>query len=82
MDKEIENAINGVKEMKTVMEKSEEDHKTFLSSLEETRKQKEVRDFQTDSDFFFFFLSVLDLHVSCALGSPEGRTGYGEEAER
>lgn len=44
MDEEIENAINGVKEMKTVMEKSEKDHKKFLSSLEETKKQKEVRD--------------------------------------
>ncbi|XP_026779298.2 clusterin isoform X3 [Pangasianodon hypophthalmus] len=41
VDKEIENAINGVKEMKTVMEKSEEDHTKFLSSLEETKKQKE-----------------------------------------
>ncbi|MCJ8743904.1 hypothetical protein PDJAM_G00099930 [Pangasius djambal] len=41
VDKEIENAINGVKEMKTVMERSEEDHKRFLSSLEETKMQKE-----------------------------------------
>lgn len=53
VDKEIENAINGVKEMKTVMENSEKDHKKFLSSLEETKKQKEVReDFQNHSDFF------------------------------
>lgn len=56
VDKEIENAINGVKKMKTVMERSEEDHKKFLSSLDETKKQKEVReDFQTDSNFYFFF---------------------------
>ncbi|KAI4884104.1 hypothetical protein NFI96_018760, partial [Prochilodus magdalenae] len=41
VDKEIENAINGVKEMKTVMEKSEQDHKEFLSSLEKTKQQKE-----------------------------------------
>ncbi|XP_017312023.1 clusterin [Ictalurus punctatus] len=41
VDKEIENAINGVKKMKTVMERSEEDHKKFLSSLDETKKQKE-----------------------------------------
>ncbi|TSP57632.1 Clusterin [Bagarius yarrelli] len=41
VDKEIENAINGVKEMKTVMERSEEDHKKFLSALEETKTQKE-----------------------------------------
>lgn len=45
VDKEIENAINGVKEMKTVMEKSEEDHKKFLSSLEQTKKQKEVSEY-------------------------------------
>lgn len=48
VDKEIENAINGIKEMKTVMVQSEEDHKKFLSTLEETKKQKEVsEDFQT-----------------------------------
>ncbi|XP_007255478.3 clusterin [Astyanax mexicanus] len=41
LDKEIENAINGVKEMKTVMEKSDQNHKKFLSSLEETKIQKE-----------------------------------------
>ncbi|XP_076873936.1 clusterin isoform X1 [Brachyhypopomus gauderio] len=41
VDQEIETAINGVKEMKTMMEKSEEDHKTFISSLEKTKKQKE-----------------------------------------
>ncbi|KAF5900303.1 clusterin isoform X1, partial [Clarias magur] len=39
--KEIENAIDGVKEMKTVMERSEQDHDNFLSTLEETKKQKE-----------------------------------------
>ncbi|XP_066515164.1 clusterin isoform X2 [Hoplias malabaricus] len=41
VDQEIENAISGVKEMKKVMEKSEEDHKKILSSLEETKQQKE-----------------------------------------
>ncbi|KAK1796141.1 hypothetical protein P4O66_009222 [Electrophorus voltai] len=41
VDQEIETAINGVKEMKTMMEKSEEDHKKFISSLEKTKKQKE-----------------------------------------
>lgn len=52
MHKEIENAIDGVKEMKTVMERSEQDHDNFLSTLEETKKQKEVRgDVQTGSDF-------------------------------
>lgn len=41
LEKQIENAISGVKEMKTVMEKSNEDHKTFLSALEKTKEQKE-----------------------------------------
>ncbi|XP_051581101.1 clusterin-like [Myxocyprinus asiaticus] len=41
LDKQIENAITGVKEMKTVMERSEENHKRFLSELEKTKQQKE-----------------------------------------
>ncbi|CAL8317567.1 unnamed protein product [Merluccius merluccius] len=41
LDKQIENAINGVKEMKTIMDKSSDDHKTFLSTLEETKLKKE-----------------------------------------
>ncbi|XP_023270847.1 clusterin [Seriola lalandi dorsalis] len=41
LDKQIENAINGVKEMKTVMQKSSEDHKKFLDSLEKTKQQKD-----------------------------------------
>ncbi|KAM4633164.1 clusterin [Polymixia lowei] len=41
LDTQIENAINGVKEMKSVMEKSSEDHKRFLSALEKTQQQKE-----------------------------------------
>ncbi|XP_028808797.1 clusterin [Denticeps clupeoides] len=41
LDKQIENAINGVQEMKTVMEGSGEEHKTFLSDLEETKQKKE-----------------------------------------
>ncbi|XP_046877291.1 clusterin [Hypomesus transpacificus] len=41
LDKQIDNAINGVKEMKTVMEKSGEEHKNFLSALEKTKQQKE-----------------------------------------
>ncbi|XP_056150058.1 clusterin isoform X2 [Lampris incognitus] len=41
LDKQIENAINGVKEMKNVMEKSSEEHKNFLSALEKTKQQKE-----------------------------------------
>jgi len=44
LDKQIENAITGVKEMKTVMERSGEDHKRFLSELEKTKQQKEVRE--------------------------------------
>lgn len=41
LDKQIENAINGVKEMKSVMQKSSEDHKTLLDALEKTKEQKE-----------------------------------------
>uniref|UniRef100_UPI003AADDC3D clusterin n=1 Tax=Centroberyx gerrardi TaxID=166262 RepID=UPI003AADDC3D len=41
LDQQIENAINGVKEMKSVMEKSSEDHHKFLSALEKTKLQKE-----------------------------------------
>ncbi|XP_044025239.1 clusterin [Siniperca chuatsi] len=41
LDKQIENAINGVKEMQSVMQKSSEDHKKVLDSLEKTKEQKE-----------------------------------------
>ncbi|KAM4522658.1 clusterin [Odontesthes bonariensis] len=41
LDKQIENAISGVKEMKTVMQKSSEDHKKFVDALEKTKQQKE-----------------------------------------
>ncbi|KAL4649164.1 clusterin [Arapaima gigas] len=41
LDKQIENAITGVKEMKSLMEKSEEEHKKFLKALEKTKEQKE-----------------------------------------
>ncbi|KAL0967435.1 hypothetical protein UPYG_G00252190 [Umbra pygmaea] len=41
IDKQIENAISGVKEMKTLMEKSGEEHQRFLSALEKTKQQKE-----------------------------------------
>lgn len=65
LDKEIENAINGVKEMKTVMEKSEEDHKKFLSTLEKTKKQKEVRDERhtVASGCFFWFILYYRLNI-------------------
>lgn len=41
VDAQVENAISGVKEMKSVMQKSSEDRKTFLDQLEKTRQQKE-----------------------------------------
>ncbi|XP_003446372.1 clusterin [Oreochromis niloticus] len=41
LDKQIENAINGVKEMKSVMQKSSEEHKRFLDDLEKTKQKKE-----------------------------------------
>lgn len=42
LDKQIENAVNGVKEMKNVMEKSSDDRNAFLEALEKTKIQKEV----------------------------------------
>ncbi len=42
LDQQIENAVNGVKEMKAVMQKSSEDHKKLLDALEKTKEQKEV----------------------------------------
>ncbi|XP_078130930.1 clusterin [Sander vitreus] len=41
LDKQIENAVNGVKEMKSVMKKSSEEHQKFLDALEKTKEQKE-----------------------------------------
>ncbi|XP_041109401.1 clusterin-like [Polyodon spathula] len=41
LDKHIENAINGVKQMKNLMEKSGEEHKEYLNILEKTKKMKE-----------------------------------------
>ncbi|XP_029281657.1 clusterin [Cottoperca gobio] len=41
LDKQIETAVNGVKEMKSVMQKSSEDHQSFLDVLEKTKEQKE-----------------------------------------
>ncbi|XP_059212691.1 clusterin [Centropristis striata] len=38
---EIENAVNGVKEMKGVMQKSSEEHQKFLDALEKTKERKE-----------------------------------------
>ncbi|XP_028996401.1 clusterin [Betta splendens] len=41
VDTQVENAINGIKEMKRVMQKSSEEHQRFLDALEKTKKQKE-----------------------------------------
>uniref|UniRef100_H3AKI2 Clusterin n=1 Tax=Latimeria chalumnae TaxID=7897 RepID=H3AKI2_LATCH len=41
VDEQIENAINGVKQMKTLMEKTGKEHKMFLQELEETKMKKE-----------------------------------------
>lgn len=51
LDKQIENAVNGVKKMKDMMEKSSDDRKSFLDALEETKLRKEV----TVKLFGFFF---------------------------
>ncbi|NXU58805.1 CLUS protein, partial [Turnix velox] len=41
IDTEVENAINGVKQMKTLMEKTSKDHQAILQTLEETKRRKE-----------------------------------------
>lgn len=41
LDQQIENAILGVKEMKTVMETSGQEHRKFLNALERTKQKKE-----------------------------------------
>ncbi|XP_062069675.1 clusterin isoform X2 [Lepus europaeus] len=41
IDKEIQNAVKGVQEIKTLIEKTNEERKTLLSVLEEAKKNKE-----------------------------------------
>ncbi|KAF3850124.1 hypothetical protein F7725_019843 [Dissostichus mawsoni] len=41
LDKQIETAVNGVKEMKSVMQKSSEEHQKFLDAMEKTKDLKE-----------------------------------------
>ncbi|KAM9240316.1 LOW QUALITY PROTEIN: clusterin [Leptosomus discolor] len=41
IDTEVENAINGVKQMKTLMDKTSKDHQAMLHTLEETKRRKE-----------------------------------------
>lgn len=43
LDLQIENAVNGVKEMKNVMQKSSEDRQKLLDAMEKTKEQKEVQ---------------------------------------
>lgn len=41
IDTEVENAINGVKQMKTLMDKTSKEHQAMLHTLEETKRRKE-----------------------------------------
>ncbi|KAM6462975.1 clusterin isoform 4-T4 [Liasis olivaceus] len=41
IDTELENAINGVRQMKLLMEQTSSDHQEILNSLEDTKKKKE-----------------------------------------
>ncbi|XP_017267217.1 clusterin [Kryptolebias marmoratus] len=41
LDQQIENAIAGVKEMKSVMQKHSDDHRKFVGELEKTKQQKD-----------------------------------------
>lgn len=54
LDQQIENAVNGVKEMKNVMEKSSEDRKKLLDVMEKTKEQKEV----PNNNTFFSHMST------------------------
>lgn len=42
INKEIQNAVQGVKKIKTLIEKTNAERKSLLSSLEEAKKKKEV----------------------------------------
>lgn len=42
IDREVENAINGVKQMKILMDETKKDHQQMLNTLEDTKKKKEV----------------------------------------
>uniref|UniRef100_A0ACB8G9C0 Uncharacterized protein n=1 Tax=Sphaerodactylus townsendi TaxID=933632 RepID=A0ACB8G9C0_9SAUR len=41
IDREVENAISGVKQMKTLMDETNSDHQKMLNTLEDTKKKKE-----------------------------------------
>ncbi|XP_070591009.1 clusterin [Erythrolamprus reginae] len=41
IDGELENAVNGVRQMKLLMEQTSSDHQEILNSLEDTKKKKE-----------------------------------------
>ena len=43
INKEIKNALKGVKQIKTLIEQTNEERKSLLSNLEEAKKKKEVR---------------------------------------
>uniref|UniRef100_A0A8B9P7B9 Clusterin n=1 Tax=Apteryx owenii TaxID=8824 RepID=A0A8B9P7B9_APTOW len=42
IDAEVENAIDGVKHMKTLMDRSSKEHRAALHALEETKRRKDV----------------------------------------
>lgn len=42
IDREVENAISGVKQMKILMDETKKDHQQMLNTLEDTKKKKEV----------------------------------------
>lgn len=51
LDKQINDAVKGVKEMKKVIQRSSDDRKDFLDALEKTKVQKEVIKFNISGDF-------------------------------
>lgn len=43
INREIKNALKGVKQIKTLIEQTNEERKSLLTNLEEAKKKKEVR---------------------------------------
>ena len=61
INKEIKNALKGVKQIKTLIEQTNEERKSLLSNLEEAKKKKEVRRSQ---------LTPFHPHLSPPAGGP------------
>ncbi|XP_025778040.1 clusterin [Puma concolor] len=57
INKEIKNALKGVKQIKTLIEQTNEERKSLLSNLEEAKKKKELEEFLNQSSPFYFWIN-------------------------